>query len=131
MGSCEKDDPDPEPARPRGKIAQVGSITYSGSRLSADKERSRYYFDSNTLDLYTTEGNHFKIQILDLEAGESTPERLNYTCSDAVWGDFKVGYWHKPIIYLDKMNDLLCISNINLQSESGGGLDISNFSFYR
>jgi len=135
MGSCEKDEPEPEPeqARVRGKIAKDNTIIYSGGFTGTiDKNMSGYDFISNTMTLYTTEGYHFVIKILDLEPqnSTSTPQRLNYTCSGAFWGDFRTTR-HLPSIYLDKMDDVLVFTSINLYSESGGSFSLSSISFYR
>jgi len=133
MGSCEKDDSEPEPeqARARGKIAG-GNLSYSGNGRTIDYAKSGYDFHSNTITIYTAEGNHFVIKILDLEPqnSTSTSQRLNYTCSGAFWGDFKTTT-HLPSIYLDKMDDILSFVNLNLYSESGGSIKIGFISVYR
>jgi len=129
MGSCEKDDEEP-PKRQKGKIAYSDvTIGFADGSLRINQKMTEYDFRSNQIDLYTEEGNHFNLKILDLEAGESTPERLYYTCSDIVWGDFRLS--GKPTIYLDKMNDILYTKDIILRSESGGYFKIGTISFYR
>ena len=133
MGSCEKDDSEPEPAptKEHGKIVEMSERSYLGKGFLIDQSRSEYNFSYNTLDLYTTDGLHFKIRFLGVEAGRHSTPVQNYTCSGASWGDFKTRDNVNPVISLNKETDIFHIRQINLYSEAGSSLVIKGISFYK